>query len=396
MLLRILPLLFLTIILPDLYIYCYHIRHLFVRRSFKWLYVLPSIFLITIAVALTTTEDLSPKNQNDIILFLTAYMLIALPKTQYMLLSLIGRGLSFVIPQLKKRVTPVCCILSFTTMGMLAYGLTFGPKRLIVKQVAFSHPQLPKAFNGYRIVQFTDLHLASFKDSPEQINSLVTRINALQPDMIVFTGDLVNTDVMELNNFVRPLSLLQAKDGVYSVLGNHDYEKYARYLSPQEQAKRLQLHKDIQEAMGWKLLLNDNHVIHRGNDSIVIVGVENDGKPPFPALGDLKKALASVPGYKTNAQKEIVYKILLSHDPTYWRRKVLPDTDIQLTLSGHTHGMQFMLFGWSPSQYIYPEWKGLYKQGNRGLYVSLGVGGALIPFRFGAWPEINEITLYNK
>lgn len=396
MLLRILPVLLLTIVLPDLYIYYYHIRHLSVRRSFKWLYALPGLFLTTIALGLTTAEDLSPKNQNDIILFLIAYMLIVLPKTQYTLLSLIGRTLTLIIPQLKKWVAPVCCILSFATMGMLAYGLTYGPKRLTVKQASFSHPELPKAFNGYRIVQFSDLHLASFKDSPEQIDILVQRINALNPDMIVFTGDLVNTDVMELNDFIKPLSKLQAKDGVYSVLGNHDYEQYARYLSPEEQSRRLQLHKDIQKAMGWNLLLNDHRVIHRGNDSIAIVGVENNGKPPFPALGDLKKALGSIPGYKPNAQKQTVYKVLLSHDPTHWHRNVLPDTDIQLTLSGHTHGMQFMLFGWSPSQHIYPEWKGLYIQDNRGLYVSLGVGGALIPFRFGAWPEINEITLYRN
>ena len=148
--------------------------------------------------------------------------------------------------------------------------------------------------------------------------------------------------------------------------------------------------------MNWDLLLNEHRIIRQGRDSIALVGVENDGKPPFPERGDLKKALAGIPGYGQGNDSTHMFKVLLSHDPTHWRRKVLPQTDIQLTLSGHTHGMQFMLFGWSPSKFFYPEWKYMYHEGERGLYVSLGIGGALIPFRFGAWPEINVITLHNK
>lgn len=394
MLLRILPVILLTVILPDLYIYGYHLRHLRLRRSLKWLFALPAIVLTTTALWLTTNENLSPENQNDIVLFLIAYMLIALPKTQYMLLSLGGRGVSYIIRPLKRWVTPVCTILSFVTMGILAYGATLGPKQLTLKQVTFPHPQLPAAFDGYRIVQFSDLHLASFRSSPKEIDKLVDRINALQPDMIVFTGDLINTDVEELQDFAPALSRLRGKDGVYSILGNHDYEQYARYLSAEEQDEHLQQHKSLQRSMGWDLLLNEHRIIRHNGDSLVLVGVENDGKPPFPELGDLQKALGTVPGYGHG--QTTVFKVLLSHDPTHWRRKVLPETDIQLTLAGHTHGMQFMLFGWSPSQYIYPEWRGLYREEERGLYVSLGVGGALIPFRFGAWPEINEITLRCK
>ena len=144
--------------------------------------------------------------------------------------------------------------------------------------------------------------------------------------------------------------------------------------------------------------VNDYPAIYEATAKLVstVLGVENDGKPPFPERGDLKKALAGIPGYGQGNDSTRMFKVLLSHDPTHWRRKVLPQTDIQLTLSGHTHGMQFMLFGWSPSKFFYPEWKYMYREGERGLYVSLGIGGALIPFRFGAWPEINVITLHNK
>ena len=139
--------------------------------------------------------------------------------------------------------------------------------------------------------------------------------------------------------------------------------------------------------MGWQLLLNENRLIVRGNDSIAIIGVENDGKPPFPAMGDLPRATSGT---------DRLFKLLLSHDPSHWRRKVLPDTDIQLTLSGHTHAMQFRLGGFSPSAWIYPEWGGLYTENGRGLYVNMGIGSVMIPYRFGAWPEISVITLRKK
>jgi len=139
--------------------------------------------------------------------------------------------------------------------------------------------------------------------------------------------------------------------------------------------------------MGWRLLLNDNQIVRRGNDSIAIVGVENDGKPPFPALGDLPRATRGTEG---------MFKLLLSHDPSHWRRRVLPETDIQLMLSGHTHAMQFRLGNFSPSAWIYPEWGGLYTEGAQSLYVNTGLGSVMIPYRFGAWPEISVITLSRK
>ena len=196
----------------------------------------------------------------------------------------------------------------------------------------------------------------------------------------------MNTTAQELAEFMPVFSRIQSRDGVVSVMGNHDYAHYYGWENPADSLKDVQLLECQQREMGWILLLNENLVMHRGNDSIAIVGVENDGRPPFPALGDLNKAQR---GLLDNC-----FKVLLSHDPTHWRRSVLPETNIDLTLSGHTHGMQFQLGSFSPAAWFYPEWGGEYRQEDgRALYVSLGAGEALLPFRFGAWPEVNLITL---
>ena len=169
-------------------------------------------------------------------------------------------------------------------------GVTFGPSLLQVRHAHFSSPDLPAAFDGYRIVQLSDLHLTSFRNRPHMVEKIVGRIMEQQPDMIVFTGDLVSNSADELDGFEKALSSLHAPDGVYSILGNHDYMTYARYLTPEGQARQLEELKARQRKMGWDLLLNEHRVVRQGRDSIVVVGVENDGKPPFPERGDLKKA----------------------------------------------------------------------------------------------------------
>lgn len=390
MILRILPLLLLTCLLPDIYIYYWHLRKPSIPRWAKVTFWGPTALLLFFAVWLTYTESLTPENMDAIILYLSAYMLLALPKTTYMLVSFIGKLIGLVFHPYRKANTPVSFTAGFAVFCMMICGLSFGPTLLKVKESTFQSETLPKEFDGYKIVQVSDLHLTSMKTHPEFVSELVRTINAQQADAICFTGDLVSTDVAELYPFVNELSKLKAKDGVFSILGNHDYMTYAKYMTPLEKSQKFHEMLKLQEKMGWNLLQNEHSVIHRGQDSIVILGVENDGKPPFPERGDLNKAQE---GLNLNVP---LFKLLLSHDPSHWKRKVLPTTDIQLTLSGHTHGMQFMIGNWSPAQYLYPEWKGMYQENSRGLYVSLGVGGALIPFRFGAWPEINVITLHCK
>lgn len=242
----------------------------------------------------------------------------------------------------------------------------------------------PQAFDGYRIVQLSDLHIGSWQGNTPAIRKLVDLVNAQQPDLIVFTGDLVNHRAVELNDFQEILAGLKAGDGVYSILGNHDYGPYFHWKSKQDQDNNLIELKQRQAAMGWKLLNNEHTFLIQGNDSIALIGVENQGEPPFSQHGDLPKAKAGIEG---------MFKLLLSHNPTHWRREVLPESDIDLMLAGHTHAMQLQLGNYSPSVYIYPEWGGMYLEGTRGLYVNVGIGYVGLPFRFGAWPEITVLTL---
>lgn len=396
MVLRILPVLLITLVLSDLYLYFRFMRG---RKHKLWAYIsfcLPNALLLIAALVLTCTESHTPANISQMIVFFSLYMLIALPKMMFVIVDLIGQAVCFFLPKARKACTMVSSTAALLLFAVMGCGVTFGPSLLQVRHAHFSSPDLPAAFDGYRIVQFSDLHLTSFRNRPHMVEKIVERIMEQQPNMIVFTGDLVSSSADELDGFEKILSSLHAPDGVYSILGNHDYMTYARYLTPEDQKRQLEELKERQRSMGWDLLLNEHRVVRQGTDSIVVVGVENDGKPPFPERGNLKEALGNVPGAEGTNSTATVFKVLLSHDPSHWRRKVLPQTDIQLTLSGHTHGMQFMLFGWSPSQYLYPEWKYMYHKEDRALYVSLGLGGALIPFRFGAWPEFNVITLHNK
>lgn len=396
MVLRILPVLLLTLVLSDLYLY-YRFFHRCRRSPWTYLFFLPNALLIAAAILLSCTESHTTANMQVMAFFFSLYLLFILPKTIYLVADLTGRAVSHFFPKASKACSTASNTLSILLFLIMSIGLTFGPSRLIVEKAEFRSEDLPAAFDGYRIVQFSDLHLTSFAGHPERVETIVDNIMDQHPDMIVFTGDLVSIDVDEMDGFDAILGRLKAPDGVYSIMGNHDYLTYARYLPSKEQARHRQQLIGRQREMGWDMLLNEHRIIRRGNDSIAVVGVENDGKPPFPERGDLKKALRGIPGYGTpDNGSQRMFKVLLSHDPTHWRRKVLPDTDIQLTLSGHTHGMQFMIFGLSPSKLFYPEWKHMYHEGERGLYVSLGVGEALIPFRFGAWPEINVITLHRK
>lgn len=395
MILRILPILLLTLIVSDAYIYWRYLRPIHSRLA-KTLFLMPHALLVIAAILLAVFEDHSPRNMSQMIVFVGCYMVFCLPKMLFCLLDAIGAVVGRIFPNVRRAWTATSGTLALAFFGIMLYGLILGPAQLQVKHLDFYSPDLPAAFDGYRIVQFSDLHLTSFKNRPDMVGTTVDSILAQRADMIVFTGDLVSIDHKEMDGYEDVLARLNAPDGVFSVLGNHDYLTYARYLNESEQKESLNTLIRRQRALRWDLLLNEHRTIRRGQDSITVVGVENDGQPPFPERGDLKKALGDVPGYKPATDSAAAFKVLLSHDPTHWRRKVLPDTDIQLTLSGHTHGMQFMLFGHSPSEWVYPEWCHLYTEGTRGLYVSLGVGGALIPFRFGAWPEINVIHLHRK
>ena len=268
------------------------------------------------------------------------------------------------------------------------YGFTQGYRHIVVREHTYSSARLPRAFDGYRLVQLSDLHLGTLSGHPDVVRRIVDSVNAQRPDLVVFTGDLVNYHAEEVEAFHELLRQFKAPDGVVSVMGNHDYAQYFAWPTPADSVADIRRLHSYHKAMGWRLLLNDHILLRRGADSLAIVGVENDGLPPFPALADLPRALRGL--------GPDCFKILLSHDPTHWRRAVLPDTDIDLTLSGHTHGTQFKVGSFSPAEWFYKEWGGAYREGGRELYVSLGTGEVLLPFRLGAWPEINVITLKSK
>lgn len=267
---------------------------------------------------------------------------------------------------------------------LVLYASVVEPARLEVKRVEYASARLPQRFEGFRIVQFSDLHLGSFALRPGIVSRMVERINALEPQLILFTGDIVNRRSSELEPFLSILSRLHATHGIYAVLGNHDYGTYYRWPSPEAERDNLLRLQQMMAQMGWTLLNNDHCFIHLGADSIALVGVENEGEPPFPQYGNLPRALHGA------GQG---FKLLMSHNPIHWRREVLPESDVDLTLSGHTHAMQCILGGRSLSELKYPEWHGFYYEGKRALYVNIGIGHVGFPFRFNAPPEITLLTL---
>ena len=271
-------------------------------------------------------------------------------------------------------------------MGWFAFGFIEGWKRLEVRHVTFTSPDLPPYFDGYRLVQITDFHLGSFprgERGDEFVQKVVDRTNTEDPDMILFTGDLVNNHASEVEPYLKTLAQLHAADGIYSVWGNHDYCEYDNDHSLGALRQNRRLLYDYQQRLGWVQLMNEHHVVSHGMASITIVGVENAGQPPFPNRSNLNKALKGV--------EEGEFKILLTHDPHHWRREVVGKR-IQLTLAGHTHAGQLKVGKWTPARMAFKEWGGAYTLGNQMLYVSSGIGGSF-PFRLGAWPELTVITL---
>lgn len=263
------------------------------------------------------------------------------------------------------------------------------PFQINLHEETIVSPRLPNNFDGYRILHFSDLHAGIYGTDTKAIESLVKEINATNPDIIVFTGDIVSHKTNELAPFIKSLKKLKAKDGIFAVLGNHDYGDYAKWTNSKEKENNLkELIAINQDSLGWRLLNNENYYIHKGNDSIAIIGVENWGEPPFKQYGNLKKAMPD----NTDC-----FKMLLTHNPTHWEAEVIGKTDIDVSFSGHTHAMQSMFeFGdkaYSPASLRYKYWGRLYNVSNQYINVNIGVGMVGIPARFGAKPEISLITL---
>lgn len=268
-------------------------------------------------------------------------------------------------------------------MGWFAFGFIEGWKRLELKHITFTSPDLPPYFDGYRLVQITDFHLGSFPPGNDFVQKVVDAVNNEEPDMILFTGDLVNNQASEVEPYLETLAQLHASDGIYSIWGNHDYCEYGNNHSIGALKRNRRMLYGYQESLGWHQLMNEHHVVSHGRASIAVIGVENPGQPPFTNRSNLKKAMKGL--------NPDMFKILLSHDPHHWRREVV-GKKIQLTLAGHTHAGQLKIGKWTPARMAFKEWGGAYRIGEQMLYVSSGIGGSF-PFRLGAWPELTVITL---
>nr|MBK9653014.1 metallophosphoesterase [Bacteroidota bacterium] len=274
--------------------------------------------------------------------------------------------------------------------GAMIYGMVKGAYNYSVRKITLKHDGIPKAFDGFRIVQISDLHTGSFTFE-HKVDRAVDIILAQKPDIIFFTGDLVNEKSIEAEPFIELFGRIKAPHGVFSILGNHDYGDYHRWDSPEAKIANLDRLKAIHAEMGWNLMLDTNHHVEKGGEKIGLVGVQNwSSHMQFPKYGDLGKA--------TNNFVPQGFNILLSHDPSHWTSEVLTKFPfIHLMLAGHTHGMQFGIeipgFKWSPVQYIYKEWAGLYTAAKQHLYVNRGLGFLGYPGRVGIMPEITVIDL---
>lgn len=267
---------------------------------------------------------------------------------------------------------------------LFIYGIIIERNQYQIEEVKIKSEKIPDSFNDYKIVQISDLHLHSFKNRKNTLQKFVDAINEQNADIVVFTGDLVSYGPWELDGLDTILSKIKAKDGVYSVLGNHDYSAYSNFPDS-VQWQYVEELKLRQENTGWDLLLDENVNIIRNEDTISIIGVENiSTHRAFLSYGNLQKAMQNADGS---------YKILLSHDPTHWELEVKGNPEIDLMLSGHTHAMQFSIFGWSPSSFIFKEVAGLFQHENQYLYVNIGLGETLMKARIGTKPEITLIKL---
>lgn len=388
MIARIFIFLLFLIILPDVYLDLHYLRK---KKKYTWwkrlLWWLPALLMLAYTIKMAIEPNFIPDNPAWIDNYLLLLCLLIVPKAMFSICSVIGLFLCRLRKKRRNWGNLVGLVLSLILIYIFVYGSTFGIRKLKVKHVEVTFKDLPASFDGYRIVHWSDAHVGSYLKSRRPIlERAVDSIRAQQADMVVFTGDLQNIQPSELYPFVRLFRSIKAKDGVYSVLGNHDYSGYIHADAAVKVANERET-ISRQRQCGWTVLLNENRSIYRGRDSIVIAGEENDGLPPHPMRGDIHQTLRGV--------GDDAFVVMLQHDPSAWRRHILPESKAQLTLSGHTHGGQLSVLGIRPSKFKYPEDWGLYREGNRFLYVTAGLGG-LVPFRFGVPAEIVVITLHRQ
>lgn len=378
----------------------------------KWLsriYALISLVLMVFITYLFSRFDRSVGQNQISMMTMALLLLVYVPKILVFLFlftedifRMIGgsiqyfsnknQGASF-LPARRQFLSQIALAAAMIPFSSLVYGIFKGRFNYrVIKQTVFFE-DLPEAFDGFKILQLSDLHCGSF-DQKEKIEYGVDLINQQDFDALVFTGDLVNSQAAEMDDWYAVFSKIkQGKFGNYSILGNHDYGEYLQWDSEKAKQDNFAAIKAIHPKLGWDLLLNEHRKFEKDGQEIFLIGVENWGAK-FRSTGDLKKASEGIEAKD--------FKILLSHDPSHWELEAQPSSlHYQLTLSGHTHGMQFGIeipgwIKWSPVQYVYQYWAGLYEKNKRFLYVNRGFGYHAYPGRVGIWPEITLIELKKK
>lgn len=304
-----------------------------------------------------------------------------------------GAEKQFSLPERRRFLSLLALGIAAVPFGALLYGMYKGKYNFKVLKYTMEYEDLPSSFDGYQITQISDVHSGSFDDR-KKISYAIDLINKQKSDVLFFTGDMVNNKTEEMLPWAELFSKLEAKDGKYSILGNHDYGDYIAWDTEEEKLENLENLKVLQKEMGFDLLLNENRYLKKGADKLALIGVENWGRGGFKKAGDLKKAAKGIQADD--------FKILLSHDPSHWEDVVIyDDYHYHLTLSGHTHGMQFGIeipgwVKWSPVKWRYKYWAGIYEELGQFINVNRGFGFIGYPGRVGIWPEITVITLKRK
>ena len=314
--------------------------------------------------------------------------LVALPVLLVEDISRLFRG----FPPRSIWVSEIALGIATVLFGVILFGITRGRHFYRLRRETVWFPDLPETFDGFTITQITDVHSGSFTNAAG-VQKGLDLVNDQQSDIILFTGDLVNNRASEMDQWIPAFAGLKAPLGKFSILGNHDYGDYIRWEHEAAKQANLDRLKQIHAETGFRLLLNESLMLKKGDESIALIGVENWGKGGFHKYGDLKKATEGIPAN--------TFRILMSHDPSHWEGVTLQhDQHIHLTLSGHTHGMQFGIeflgFRWSPIKYVYKQWAGLYQDDGRFLYVNRGFGFLGLKGRIGMWPEVAVITLRRR
>ena len=348
------------------------------------------------------TFNRASRDHQQIQLMVSAMMIFVLPKLLSVIFLLIGDFTRFVefgfkyftakenyFPERRKFISTTALAAAGIFSALAIDGIIFGKYRHTVRKVKLRFKNLPENFKGYKIVQISDVHSGSFFN-PQKLQKAIDLINEQDADVVLFTGDMVNNYADEFKPFIPLFKSIKAKDGKFSILGNHDYGDYGAWNSREEKAQNIPNLKNYQAEAGFKMLRNENIALEKNGEKIYLLGVENWGIKPFPQYGDLDKALKGVP--------EDAIKVLMSHDPTHFDEVVKKHkTNVHLTLSGHTHGMQFGLdlknIKWSPVKFKYKKWADLYESEGKYLYVNRGFGVIAYPGRVGINPEITVIEL---